>query len=130
VNVTSEHWDLEECLILIRQRTHALSIHGARRDGKVVYIGGRDTDTGVKLAAALSSAGFSVVQPAPADIAGTLPDNFVNKDSDGQGVQLELTTDLRKDLFPVTGGPASTCTATFRTCGQAFVDAVRSVYPN
>jgi phage replication-related protein YjqB (UPF0714/DUF867 family) len=128
LHVTSEHWDLEECLILIRQRTHALSIHGTNRAGKIVYIGGRDTDTGAKLAAALGSAGFEVVQPAPGDIAGTSPDNFVNKDSDGQGVQFELTTALRKELFPVKDGPASTCTATFRTCGQAFVDAVRSVY--
>lgn len=130
LHVTSEHWDLEECLILIGQRTHALSIHGTTRAGKIVYIGGRDTDTGAKLAAALGAAGFEVVQPAPGDIAGTSPDNFVNKDADGQGVQFELTTDLRKELFPVRDGPASTCTATFRTCGQAFVDAVRSVYPS
>lgn len=128
LHVTSEHWDLEQCLILIRQRTHALSIHGNTRAGKIVYIGGRDTDTGAKLAAALGAVGFTVVQPTPGDLAGTSPDNFVNKDADGRGVQLELTTDLRTDLFPTKDGPASTCTATFTTCGQAFVDAVRSVY--
>ncbi|MCA2217157.1 poly-gamma-glutamate hydrolase family protein [Jidongwangia harbinensis] len=128
LHVTSEHWDLEECLILIRQRTHALSVHGTKREGRTVFIGGRDTDTGARLATALRTAGFTVVQPAPADIAGTSPDNFVNKDSDGQGVQFELTADLRTDLFPTKDGPASACTATFRTCGQAFVDAVRGVY--
>jgi len=121
LHVTSEHWDVEECLILIAQRTHALSIHGTAKADKVVYIGGRDSTTGVALAGALRAAGFTVVQPAPADIAGTSIDNFVNKDADGAGVQLELTTDLRTELFPAKDGPPS-------TRGQAFVDAVRAVY--
>lgn len=121
LHVTSEHWDVEECLILIGQRTHALSIHGTAKADKVVYIGGRDTATGAELATALRAAGFSVVQPAPAEIAGTSTQNFVNKDADGAGVQLELTTELRMELFPTKDGPPS-------TRGQSFVDAVRSVY--
>jgi phage replication-related protein YjqB (UPF0714/DUF867 family) len=121
LHVTSEHWDVEECLILIAQRTHALSIHGTSRPDKVVYIGGRDTATATELAAALRVAGFSVVQPAPADLAGTSIHDFVNKDADGAGVQLELTLDLRIELFPTKDGPPS-------TRGQAFVDAVRGVY--
>jgi phage replication-related protein YjqB (UPF0714/DUF867 family) len=121
--VTSENWDTEECLILIRQRPHALSIHGAAKPGEIAFIGGRDTATGAELATALRSAGFSVQQPAPADIAGTSIDNFVNKDADGAGVQVELTTDLRMLLFPTRDGPPS-------TRGQAFIDAVRSVYAN
>jgi phage replication-related protein YjqB (UPF0714/DUF867 family) len=121
LHVTSEHWDVEECLILIAQRTHALSIHGANKPGKVAYVGGRDTATGAELAAALRAAGFTVVQPAPADVAGTSIDNFVNKDADGAGVQLELTSDLRMELFPTRAGSPS-------PRGRAFVDAVRAVY--
>lgn len=121
LHVTSEHWDVEECLILIRQRTHALSIHGTAKAGRIAYVGGRDTATGAEVAAALRAAGFSVVQPAPPDIAGTSPDNFVNKDADDAGVQLELTTDLRTELFPAKDGPPS-------ARGQAFADAVRAVY--
>jgi phage replication-related protein YjqB (UPF0714/DUF867 family) len=121
LHVTSEHWDTEECLILIRQRTHALSVHGTARAGETVYIGGRDTATGAALADALRQAQFTVVQPAPADIAGTSPDNFVNKDGDGAGVQLELTTDLRMLLVPARDGPPS-------ARGEAFAAAVRSVY--
>jgi phage replication-related protein YjqB (UPF0714/DUF867 family) len=121
LHVTSEHWDVEECLILIGQRTHALSIHGTSKPDNVVYIGGRDTATGAELATALRAAGFSVVQPAPADIAGTSIHNFVNKDADGAGVQLEMTYGLRTELYPTKDGPPS-------TRGQEFVDAVRSVY--
>lgn len=121
LHVTSEHWDVEECLILIAQRTHALSVHGTSKAGSIVYIGGRDTATGVALATALRAAGFAVVQPAPADIAGTSPDNFVNKDADGAGVQLELTYGLRIELFPAKDGPPT-------ARGQQFVDAVRGVY--
>ncbi|MGC5330607.1 poly-gamma-glutamate hydrolase family protein [Micromonospora sp. DT62] len=121
LHVTSENWDVEECLILIGQRTHALSVHGTAKAGKVVYIGGRDTATGVELATALRAAGFSVVQPAPADIAGTSTANFVNKDADGAGVQLELTYDLRMELVPAKDGAPS-------ARGQSFVEAVRSVY--
>jgi phage replication-related protein YjqB (UPF0714/DUF867 family) len=121
LHVTSEHWDVEECLILIGQRTHALSVHGTSKPGAIVYIGGRDTATGVALAAALRMAGFTVVRPAPADIAGTSVDNFVNKDADGAGVQLELTYGLRTELFPAKDGPAS-------TRGQLFVETVRRIY--
>jgi hypothetical protein len=49
------------------------------------------------------------VQPAP------------SKDADGAGVQLELASALRLELFPAKDGPAS-------TRGLAFVAAVRSVY--
>jgi len=121
LHVTSEHWDVEECLILIGQRTHALSVHGTSKAGSTVYIGGLDTDTGAALATALRAAGFAVVQPAPADIGGTSPDNVVNKDADGAGVQLELTSALRTELFPTRDGPPS-------ARGQEFADAVRGVY--
>lgn len=121
LHVTSERWDTRECLILIGQRTHALSIHGTAKPDAVVYVGGRDTATGATLAAALRAKGFAVVQPAPADIAGTSPENFVNKDADGAGVQLELTSDLRLELFPTRDGPPS-------ARGTEFVQAVRSVY--
>jgi phage replication-related protein YjqB (UPF0714/DUF867 family) len=121
LHVTSEHWDVEECLILIAQRTHALSVHGTSRPGSIAYIGGRDTATGAALATALRAAGFTVVQPAPADIGGTSADNFVNKDADGAGVQLELTSALRTELVPARDEPLS-------ARGQQFVDAVRAVY--
>lgn len=130
LHVTSEHWDLEECLILIRQRPHALSIHGFKDDNnRIVYVGGRDTATGARVTAALTAAGFRV-EAAPADIAGTSPDNFVNKDADGMGVQLELSTALRKDLVAAAGGQPSKCTAELPQCGEAFVQAIRSVYPD
>lgn len=122
MHVTSTKWDYEPCRILIKQRTHALSIHGTSNyAGKVVYIGGRDTATGAELETALEAAGFTVVRPAPSDIAGTDPANFVNDDADLAGVQLELTYDLRLALFPTKGGAPS-------TEGTAFVNAVRSVY--
>lgn len=121
LHVTSENWDVEECLILIGQRTHALSIHGTAKPDNVVYIGGRDTATGAELATALRAAGFSVVQPAPADIAGTSIHNFVNKDADGAGVQLEITYGLRTELFPTRDGPPS-------VRGQQFANAIRGVY--
>ncbi|NJP31575.1 poly-gamma-glutamate hydrolase family protein [Micromonospora thermarum] len=121
LHVTSTNWDVEECLILIGQRRHALAVHGTSKPGKVVYIGGRDTTTGAALATALRAAGFTVVQPAPDEIAGTSIDNFVNKDADGAGVQLELTLELRMELFPTKDGPPS-------SLGQAFVNAVRDVY--
>ncbi|MCG5469487.1 poly-gamma-glutamate hydrolase family protein [Micromonospora sp. LAH09] len=121
LHVTSTNWDVEECLILIAQRRHALAVHGTSLPNKVAYVGGRDVTTGAALATALRAAGFTVVQPAPAEIAGTSVDNFVNKDADGAGVQLELTLDLRMELFPTKEGPPS-------TRGQAFVDAVRNVY--
>ena len=119
MHVTSEHWDVEECLILIRQRTHALSIHGAQGASPIVYIGGLDTTKIDQLTTALRAASF-VVEPAPAGMNGKSPDNFVNKDADSQGVQLELTAALRDELV---AGKVIT------QRGRDFGAAIRSVYP-
>ncbi len=121
LHVTSERWDVEECLILIAQRRHALSIHGTGLSGRAVHIGGLDTETGARLATALRGKGFSVIQPASGGIAGTSPQNFVNRDADRSGVQLELTKDLRTALFGEHG-------ATLSDEGRRFVDTVRRVY--
>ncbi|MGN9812013.1 poly-gamma-glutamate hydrolase family protein [Micromonospora sp. BQ11] len=120
LHVTSTNWDVEECLILIRQRPHALSIHGTAKPGRIVYVGGRDTVKGAALTAALRARGFQA-EPAPDDIAGLSTANFVNKDADGAGVQLELTYDLRLALFPTATGAGPEL--------DGFVAAVRSVYP-
>ncbi|MFI7574482.1 poly-gamma-glutamate hydrolase family protein [Micromonospora sp. NPDC049497] len=85
LHVTSTNWDVEECLILIRQRPHALSIHGTAKPGRVVYVGGRDTVKGAALTAALRAQGFQA-EAAPDDIAGLSTANFVNKDADGARV--------------------------------------------
>lgn len=122
LHVTSVNWDVEECLILIRQRTHALSIHGMAGSDRTVHIGGLDSTKGAQLAAALTAIdGITVVYPATGDVAGTSVNNFVNKDADGAGVQLEMTYGLRTALFPTKDGPSS-------PLGQVFVDAVRGVY--
>ncbi|MGB2568050.1 poly-gamma-glutamate hydrolase family protein [Micromonospora citrea] len=122
LHVTSVNWDVEECLILIRQRTHALSIHGMAGSDKTVHIGGLDAAKGAQLATALEAIdGINVVYPATGNVAGTLPENFVNKDADGAGVQLELTYALRMELFPIKDQPPS-------ELGDAFVEAVRGVY--
>lgn len=118
LHVTSERWDVEECLILIRQRTHALSIHGAQGDAPVVYIGGLDTDRIVLVTAALRAASF-VVEPAPAGMSGKSPDNFVNTDADSMGVQLELTSALRETLV---------VDKVVTQRGREFGEAVRNAY--
>ncbi|MFI5494253.1 poly-gamma-glutamate hydrolase family protein [Actinoplanes sp. NPDC051859] len=119
LHVTSEHWDVEECLILIRQRTHALSIHGVKGSGKEVYIGGRDTTTGARLRKALEAKEFGAPLSVPGEIAGVSPDNFVNKDADGAGVQLELSRGLRDELFDK---------GKLTPRGEVFIATVRAVY--
>lgn len=98
LHVTSGHYNDPTLLNLVKSKDFALSIHGAKGSKPIIYLGGLDTPLKEAIKKQLVSHHF-VVRIAPSYLGGDLKENFINEDIKGKGVQLELTTALRKSLF-------------------------------
>lgn len=111
LHLTSHRFDEPGCLALLARCERVLTVHGCNHDDPDpgVLLGGRDTELGEQLAAALRAAGLAVLTRGHR-FAGTHPDNICNRGRRRAGVQLELTGRLR-------GGPRQ----------ADFVAAVRGV---
>lgn len=99
LHITSTNFDEPRGLDFASYVERAVSLHGASGDTPITYIGGMDIITREFVRTKLESKGF-VVEYADTEsgIAGERPDNFVNKPRKG-GVQLEMSTQLRKSFF-------------------------------
>ncbi|MGG2132186.1 poly-gamma-glutamate hydrolase family protein [Bacillus sp. S2(2024)] len=97
LHLTSTHYDDPIALKMVAQKNKVVSIHGAEGTEKLVYMGGLDEELKTKISNKLSSAGFSI-GTTPDNLAGTNPENIVNKGKTLKGAQLELTTALRTEL--------------------------------
>ncbi|HDR7429956.1 TPA: poly-gamma-glutamate hydrolase family protein [Bacillus toyonensis] len=98
LHITSTNFDDENARNMARKSNITISIHGYRGEEEVVYIGGLDKELKMKFLIQLKKDGFSATE-APADIAGIKYKNIVNDNKKKAGVQLELTTALRKSFF-------------------------------
>lgn len=98
LHVTSTHYDDPTLHQMIKGRAATISIHGAKGDDQIVFLGGAKSDLRDAIQSQLESRGF-VVQVPPEYLGGLNENNFINKNENSTGVQLELTTALRKALF-------------------------------
>ncbi|MCD8837974.1 poly-gamma-glutamate hydrolase family protein [Staphylococcus arlettae] len=98
LHVTANHFDDPLLLSMVREKEHALSIHGCMGDKPEIYIGGKDSTYIERIKSKLTAQGV-VVKDAPSPIAGKHAYNFVNQSKRQQGIQLELTVAFRKALF-------------------------------
>lgn len=98
LHVTSTHYDDPVISKEIKKKDIAVSIHGAAGNTPIVYVGGLDKKLVNQMITELRNRGFNA-QYAPSNLAGTDPENIVNKTATGQGLQLELTTAFRKSMF-------------------------------
>lgn len=98
LHVTSTHYDDQIALDLVRDSQRTVAIHGCEGNESVVYIGGSDDRLIELITESLEDIGISV-REAPHHISGTQENNIVNMTQTQGGVQLELTAQLRKELF-------------------------------
>ncbi|WP_163093061.1 poly-gamma-glutamate hydrolase family protein [Bacillus cereus] len=98
LHITSTNFDDEDACNMVQKSNMTISIHGYRGEGEVVSVGGLDKALKIEFLIQLKKDGFSAVE-ATAPIAGTDLCNIVNKNKKKAGVQLELTTDLRKKFL-------------------------------
>lgn len=98
LHVTSTHYDEPDLLKHLKTKKHSISIHGAQGNDKVVYVGGANKRLGYLCIQELNKRGIKAVRP-PQNLSGTSAKNIVNRNKTNQGVQLEMTTALRKSMF-------------------------------
>jgi phage replication-related protein YjqB (UPF0714/DUF867 family) len=93
LHLTSHRFDHPACISLTLRHRVAVAVHGCSGEAQI-YLGGLDGALVSLLGANLREAGF------PASVAGHRypgrhPLNICNRGARGQGVQLEMTHDLR-----------------------------------
>jgi len=99
MHIMSTHFDEPQALDLVKSSLVTVSFHGyEERDKKHTYLGGLDTELGEEIAKQLKKAGFSV-SDAPKELSGKDKNNITNKNKQGKGVQLEISTAQREAFF-------------------------------
>lgn len=98
LHVTSINYDEPTILKLVSNHKNIISYHGAQGDIESTLIGGLDIPLRNAIWEELTRKGF-LVEIAPPELAGVNPKNIGNRSLKGGGVQLELTTQMRKAFF-------------------------------
>lgn len=98
LHITSSNFDEPLGQKIVAKSTQTLAIHGCRGTATVTYIGGKDKALGAKIKSELKKVGFKTAI-SPENLAGTHPNNIVNKNQIKKGVQLELTYNMRQALL-------------------------------
>ncbi|MDO2944806.1 poly-gamma-glutamate hydrolase family protein [Staphylococcus epidermidis] len=125
LHVTSTHYDDPTLNQMIKNRTATVSIHGASGTEEIIYLGGPRSDLRNAIEKQLVGRGFTVKVP-PEYLGGQNNKNFINREDNNTGVQLELTTALRKAFFK--NGDTSTKNRTnkenWTPTMEAFINAL------
>ncbi len=98
LHITSEKFDEPTASEMVSKSKTTLSIHGCSGSEEFTYIGGLDTELGNKIKESLTKYGFTVLD-TPKNMAGISPNNIVNKNMSGLGVQLEISKGLRTQFL-------------------------------
>ena len=95
LHLTSRYFDEPRCLSLIAACDTVIAVHGYAAHGPDVLLGGRDERMKAELVRGLAAHGLSC-QAEGHRYPGTDPLNVCNRGRSGQGVQLELSSTLRR----------------------------------
>lgn len=98
LHLTSTRFDEPRGLELISRSMRVITVHGCQGDTSEVKLGGLDISLRDQLVEQLYQAGFTAVQGL-GDLSGSLATNLCNLGHSGRGVQLEISTGLRRLLF-------------------------------
>lgn len=98
LHTTSTNFDDPRTAEAVTDSDHTLPWHGTAGQEPTTYVGGLDTDLRQSVREQLREAGFEAPEQIPGDLKGKSPDNITNRNTRGQGVQLEITRGQR-DAF-------------------------------
>lgn len=102
LHLRSERFDEPRCLELISGCDRVVTVHGCKGVDQAVLLGGRDRALGVEIAAALGAEGIYCNLDGH-KFYGSDASNICNRGRSEAGVQLELTSTLRKSPEAVAG---------------------------
>jgi len=127
LHITSTSFDELHGLNLVKKSTNVLALHGCGGDEEIVYLGGLDITLKEKIQNALARAGFKTGEHSNLKLLGINRYNICNQGKSGQGVQLELSARLRKEMFfSLKAKDRNKTTPLFDT----FVLAIRKTFDN
>ncbi|MGG1219343.1 poly-gamma-glutamate hydrolase family protein, partial [Priestia endophytica] len=133
LHITSTNFDEPRALNMMSKASRSITIHGKAGTEPDTAIGGLDSPLRNTIWKNLEDRGFTVIR-ASGGIAGMEPDNLVNRNLRGLGVQLELSTAQRKAFFKDNDWSRSkredpaNWTEQLHSYKQAIIDAVEAVY--
>ena len=99
LHITSTNFDEPRCVELVQESDAVVAIHGEGSDELSVFLGGKDDDLCTKLKSVLEWYGYNVKTHANPDLQGLAATNICNRGRHGMGVQLELSSELRRTFF-------------------------------
>lgn len=127
LHITSTNFDEPQLMGMLEKYSKQIAIHGASGTELITYVGGLNTKLKQLITEELTNAGFTT-SVATGDIAGTEKRNVCNRAVEGVGVQLEITTAQRSDMFGTFSGAANrwaTRNATFFAYTGAIIKAIK-----
>jgi phage replication-related protein YjqB (UPF0714/DUF867 family) len=127
LHITSTHFDEPNGLKIIRDSYYTVSYHGYSDSVKNTKCGGLDLELKHMIYDNLIKAGFSAeIEPDNSPITGQDPDNLVNANKRGLGVQLELSTAQRNAFFGTNtrAERRNTVTTEFNNYVKCITDAI------
>jgi phage replication-related protein YjqB (UPF0714/DUF867 family) len=99
LHIASTRFDEPLCLQLLARAQIAVTIHGCADSERIVYVGGRHRELGIRVERALVDAAFSAREDTGRH-SGEDPMNICNRATAAMGLQLEISRGLRSTLFP------------------------------
>lgn len=97
LHLTSHNFDEPRALERVKNSQSVLTIHGFREGTEIIYLGGLDQTFKYYIAKALHEEGFLVKRSNK--YKGSHVNNICNLGKRGMGVQIEISTGLRKQFF-------------------------------
>jgi phage replication-related protein YjqB (UPF0714/DUF867 family) len=99
LHITSSRFDEPRCIALLESSVRVVAIHGEASDSVIVYLGGRDTVTGVCIEKLLKAHKFAVLIHPNSQLQGQNTSNICNRGQSGAGVQIEISCGARRLFF-------------------------------
>jgi len=98
LHITSTNFDEPKGVEICSSSHMVLAVHGARENDHFVYVGGRNEDIKNRIIEKLKHDGFNAKEDST-DHSGRDPKNICNTCQSTQGLQLEISEGLRKEMF-------------------------------
>jgi phage replication-related protein YjqB (UPF0714/DUF867 family) len=96
LHIASTRFDEPLAIDLVSRSHTVITIHGCRARGPVVYVGGRHDDLKREIVLSLKKRQIPVNAAPKAALRGVHPRNLCNRGTHGKGVQLEISSELRR----------------------------------
>lgn len=98
LHITSENFDEPNCVEVVNQSDRVIAIHGWKKSGNCLCLGGLDQNLKDNIKTTLIKAEFTIAD-TPECLKGEKIKNICNRNRNNGGVQIEISKGLRDSMF-------------------------------